>query len=613
MTGGLIQIITFGAQDIFLIGNPEITFFKVVYRRYTFFSIETKEEKFDGIINFNEKITTRLSVGADLAHKMYLKIKLPKIDIKNDVPDDANDNVNVASLVKTNKKKALDIFDTYSKFIIGAINIIKTKSKSKNITSSLINSSVITFFNTSANSVEFQESKRGITSLEPVIINGITSPSITNDQAIELTNIELKINKAEDSIVTSDDKLIKIKELQQDGTITINLDGLSDLDKIEKVEESIDLVNLIKISRMVNISIKVKNNLVFLHKRFFDEFKKSSNDLVNAEKIANSNNINFSWIKRLGHFIINTIDVEIGGTIISRHYGDWLNVWYELSRNNNQDRNYDKMIGNVPQMTTYDTNIKPEYELIIPLQFWFCRNNGLSLPLVAMRYNDVVINVELRKLKVLISHDYTGNNIDNLIKIQDISLCVDYVYLARDERRKFAQSVHEYLIEQVQLRKFEGITNKRETLEINFEHPCKEIIWHSQTSKNINNKLWNEYGIKNGTKNTIEEALIEFNGYERFQSRCGNYFNYLQPLEYHSNTPVDGINVYSFSLKPEEFQPSGSCNFSKFNIANLHLLFDDEYIDIINENEDFINVRVYAVNYNVLRIMAGKAGLAFLF
>lgn len=611
MTGGLVQLITYGTQDIFLIGNPEITFFKIVYRRYTFFSMESKNEQFNGVIDFNEEITTRLSTSADLAHKMYLNIELPKINIKNPKPSNANENVNINNSIKITKKTALDTFDEYSGFIISAINIINTKSKSENITSSLINSAITLFFNTGSNSVNFQNAKRSIKTLNSVMINGINAPKITSEEIILKTNIELKINNIETSNITDKEKIIKIKKMINNKEITEDLTNLTDSQKISFVEKTIDLVNLIKICKMINISKTIKNETIKIHKRYFDEFKTASDNLIKAKKIANNNNINFSWIKKLGHFIIERVEVEIGGTVIDRHFGDWLNIWHELSRNSDLDKIYNKMIGDVPEMTTYNNEPKPSYNLYIPLQFWFCRNNGLSLPLIAMRYNSVIIRVRLRKLEELIIHDYIGDDINDLININNISLSVDYIYLARNERRKFAQSIHEYLIEQTQIRKFNGLVNPKETLEINFEHPCKEIIWHSRTSNNIKNNNWSEYGIINGKKNTIKFGLMEFNGYERFKQLDGNYFNYVQPFQHHSNTPVDGINVYSFSLRPEEHQPTGSSNFSYITISNLHLTFEDNYYNMVTKNKDDINVTVYTINYNILRVMAGQAGLAF--
>ena len=166
--------------------------------------------------------------------------------------------------------------------------------------------------------------------------------------------------------------------------------------------------------------------------------------------------------------------IEIGGDRIDQHFSDWFNVWSELTRNYNMDKVYGEMIGHVSVLNNLNNNVKPEYTLLVPLQFWFCRNNGLALPLVAMRYHDVRIVIEFAKLDELIFTDFeeVNNDLDNLIKIKDASLLVDYIFLDNDERRKFAQSMHEYLIEQVQVEKFTDITQNQVSLEIeNFEHP----------------------------------------------------------------------------------------------------------------------------------------------
>ena len=154
------------------------------------------------------------------------------------------------------------------------------------------------------------------------------------------------------------------------------------------------------------------------------------------------------------------------------------------------------------------------------------------------------------------------------------SFWVDYVYLDTDERRRFAQVSHEYLIEQVQFTGSESVNPGANKLRLNFNHPVKELVWVVIPDVNAAANDSSNYGtIVNGlTVNPLVEAKLQLNGHDRFDTQAGRYFNLVQPYQYHSNIPKSpGINVYSFALKPEEHQPSGSCNFSRIDNATLNL------------------------------------------
>jgi hypothetical protein len=418
---------------------------------------------------------------------------------------------------------------------------------------------------------------------------------------------------------------------------------------------------------------------------------------------------NFAWVRRVGHAILDEIEIEIGGTIVDRHYGTWLDIWYELARKGDHERGYDNMIGDIPELTTYDTSIKEQYTLFVPLQFWFNRHIGLSIPLVALQYHDVRIHIQFNTIENLIVRD---SNFDTtLISIDDATILTNYVYLDSEERRRFAQVGHEYLIEQIQFNGVEPVENLVQRYTLDYNHPTKEIIWamkhgnyttgkrfiyytnaNDWTSKPDENTLspieegackiilesvsvgtqptngtWTEisgtstgtvgtinvtnnsnqlvyvngtslsigmeptYGITDkinadvvidqdgtvtcnsvvtsltvrdfsiphefitdtrnnpidplvvqfsnygilidGSVNPISTGLIKLNGHDRFDEREGAYFNYVQPHQHHSNTPKDGINVYSFALFPEEHQPSGTANLSRIDDTELILNF----------------------------------------
>jgi hypothetical protein len=277
------------------------------------------------------------------------------------------------------------------------------------------------------------------------------------------------------------------------------------------------------------------------------------------------------------------------------------------------------------------------YELYVPLEFWFCRNVGLALPLIALQYHEVKINIEYESetlMKDLNATNYTyqeeltaktsptatvpvANNAlpgatGLTLKLEKATLWVDYIFLDTDERRRFAQLSHEYLIEQLQFTGADSITSSGESMKsirMNFNHPCKELIW---TIKNTSSSIyWNNYstgGTGGGndhldSTNPVTSAKIMLNGNDRFATRKGDYFSLVQPYQHHENTPDkfhQGINVYSFALKPEEHQPSGTLNMSRIDTAVLSLSSQTTGV-----------ISIYAVNYNVLRILSGMGGLAY--
>lgn len=193
-------------------------------------------------------------------------------------------------------------------------------------------------------------------------------------------------------------------------------------------------------------------------------------------------NGNVAWVKRLGHAMIKHVEVQIGGSPIDKHYGVWLDIWYELTHTAGQERGYDAMVGDVDELTTLASSVASGYVLFVPLQFWFCKNYGLALPLIALQYHEVRINLEFESIENLVVYT-SGSGSDSAPKFNGLAfgssgILVDYVYLDSEERRRFAQVGHEYLIEQVQYNEANlqsGSTNQSFTL--NFNHPCKELIF----------------------------------------------------------------------------------------------------------------------------------------
>jgi hypothetical protein len=513
MSGGLMQLVAYGAQDIYLTGNAQITFFKVVYRRHTNFSMESIEQTFNGQADFGKKVTATISRNGDLIHRVYLQVTLP----------------------------------------------------------------------------------------------AVTTAAADATQS-------------------------------------------------------------------------------------------------------------FRWLNWLGHVLVKNVEVEIGGQRIDKHYGDWMHIWNELTQTPGHQAGYANMVGNVPRLTQPVTSANgvagtmPSTTLYVPLQFWFCRNPGLALPLIALQYHEVKINLEFREL----ADCCWRRGAPTVNGLTAASLWVDYIYLDTDERRRFAQVSHEYLIEQLQFTGDESVSTTSNKIKLNFNHPVKELVWVVQPDSNVDRTAtlavggpqWFNYtdrvdetyfsgtpqdplgggmggaaslvgnfpfslplrgpgaepnpvptglsattGVANsgdgygtapvsytddvtflnvlnaGTaadqlgwaaglrvfdkgENPVSRAKLQLNGHDRFAERDGRYFNLVQPFQHHENVPATGINVYSFALKPEEHQPSGTCNFSRIDNATLHLTLTAYSVKSSTATRS-CKVRIYAVNYNVLRIMSGMGGLAY--
>ena len=425
MGGGLMQLVAYGAQDVYLTGNPQITFWKVTYRRHTNFAMESIEQTFNGQADFGRRVTCTISRNGDLAYRTYLQVTMPEIN--------------------------------------------------------------------------------------------------------------------------------------------------------------------------------------------------------QAMKNTGSNGVFARWLDFPGHQLISQVEVEIGGQRIDRQYGDWMHIWNELTQSAEQSSGYEAMVGHTTQLT-YITdpsfnevdgpcessaprqvcaprNALPETTLYIPLQFWYCRNPGLALPLIALQYHEVKINLDIRPIDECLwaVSDLTATSADVKVtaayaqSLVSASLYVDYIYLDTDERRRMAQNPHEYLIEQLQYTGAESVGSSSNKVRLNFNHPVKELIWTDA------------YGSGDYSGNEVvtgDKWKLVLNGHDRFAEREYRYFTQAQVWQHHTGYgSVMGENqiaVYSFALKPEEHQPSGTCNFSRIDNAQLKC-----------STASGGDMNIYAVNYNVLRVMSGMGGLAY--
>ena len=265
-------------------------------------------------------------------------------------------------------------------------------------------------------------------------------------------------------------------------------------------------------------------------------------------------------INKTGHEMIEKVELLIGGKVIDTHYGEWYNIWSKLTMT-------DKKLSGYEELVNARRERKKAY---IPLQFFFCKTEGVggisSLPIIALRYQEVSI-------RILFSEGVTNEK-----------MFVNSVYLEQNERERYAQEEHKLLIEQLQYSGEKMEDNGRKFLK--FKNPCKELIWRYKGEEG------NEASKKGGG------ITIKLNEYDKVTDREDMYFTHIQPYQHHTNIPGKGIYVYSFALKPEEYQPTGTCNFSRLKTSQ-----------IISKKGR--GIEVYTINYNVLVIKQGMAGLLY--
>ena len=348
---------------------------------------------------------------------------------------------------------------------------------------------------------------------------------------------------------------------------------------------------------------------------------------------------------------IAAVELTIGGQRIDKHYQTWFRLYAETFLGESDKINYGKLSSAGTILATTSAT-----RVYLPLLFFFNRNPGLYLPLIALQYHEVRLDFDLTAYYA----SYFGTT-------NAFEVWANYVYLDTEERRRFAQKGHEYLIEQVQHTGGDSITNSSETgpslVRLSFNHPVKELIWcytnpNTTLSTNLN-AMWNfttctsnvqltlnpsinaatyslqylphtlgaprllsnagintqAYWTEEGdrTASTVEvgplhQFKLVLNGQDRFKEQLGKYFNQYQPLVYHTGVPYPGIYVYSFALQPEEHQPTGTCNFSRIDNAQVSVALKTGGSAA---QANYSLQKMFAVNYNILRIQSGMGGLAF--
>ena len=637
MGGGLLQIVSSTNEDLFITSKPQITFFKLVFYRYTNFSIETLEEFFDGAPDFGENVTCTLAKTGDLIHHMYLKIDLPEVHmpiLKDSVIHPNNKTfVNNVILQYNEVNQNFTNYKIYIKYFYilwrllwkEAISIAGNYNSVKDI---------INQYKKSDNWIEYNK------------YNNI------------FTNVYIKKNNS-----------------------YINFDIVYMFELSLKTEYQFSNFSILKNNefkdKLKTFLITYRENTVLYNNQLFNELTKIKN-VIDTEKI---DYYRFSWLPKIGLRLIDSIDISIGGQVIDRLNSDMLNIWYELTVSPNQINTFNNIIGNIPKLNTYNTNKKESYSLYIPLPFWFSKYTGISLPALALRYHDIQVNLKLKELSECcmvetIENKLSDNiNINERISILNASLYIDYVYIEQEERKKFGRNSLEYLIDQHQYLPVNNINSPNINQLLYFVNPIKELLWTCQTktwdryefvniykftaitnltngkikliigkkhlikrddnirihnSKYYNNTykvinadetsvtinsdyIINDYGyveIINTlySENTIDTLTITFNSTERISARDGMYYNLIQPWKHHSNIPSPGIYLFSFAINPEDYQPSGSCNMGLLDANQAFININPIFFEYMDKN---VSMNFYARSINILKITEGMASLAF--
>jgi hypothetical protein len=384
---------------------------------------------------------------------------------------------------------------------------------------------------------------------------------------------------------------------------------------------------------------------------------------VELPRYGQDGTTDYYWNNDEGAFgfnLLKYVELDIGGQIIDRLYGEWLYLWSTLTLDFNQKNKLDGLLAgpianpgpglcpNAPGCANDGRQFPPNV-IYIPLGFFFTKNPGAALPLIALQYHEVKINIHWNEPERIAGNFNTFDvesaptiypKISQLPSPTNAALYIDYIYLDTEERRRMAQASHEYLIEQTQYNEEKGIVGANNRIDLTFNHPVKELVWVCQPSIYTNCRLasqsvYNPDGVTNLAGDQVASRLTPFkydqqpvyeqwlqiNGQDRMDRRYGDYFSKVQLFQHHSgNTNNIGIYSYSFALRPEEHQPSGTCNFSRIdtativmNMAGISAPPGTVTNPNFGKNPDFANwdVRVYAVNYNILRVMSGMAGLAY--
>jgi hypothetical protein len=464
MSGSLIQILSKNKKDAFLTFDPQITFFKTIFLQHTPFSIDTIEEQFNKTPNFGEEVFCQMSKYGDLISNIFLKIVLPSVHIKNILDADLLSDYSDTEI-------------TYENYTLTIDNMILE-----------YNTKIINFKAFSQSAMIYWRNIKNILNNTTTTYNTIITliDSMINTQN-DVQNIydkyddfnDVKVNKS--ALKFNFSLLTKIKTDYTQYANSIYNDELTVIYK--------------------NVILTYLDNYVFFQKEYM-KFLLFSRDLfVSHKEKHDTKYYRFAWVKNIAFAIIECITFELGGQVLDRVDSYILNNWYEMSTKIEFVDTLNKMIGNVQILTDYNDTKTPTYTLYIPIPLWFSRYKSQALQCVSTRYQDIILKVKLTELYKCCFFEpdefgsYVSNiNINEEIKIKQISLIVDYIHLGDVERTKFSTFIMESLIEQHRILTFPNIQRKTVLLPLDFTNSVKDVFWTIQKKYNVEQmKLWNDY------------------------------------------------------------------------------------------------------------------------
>lgn len=565
MVSGILDLIQQSEFSSILNGEPEITFFKIIFLKYTHFAFEYIYEQFNDDPTWGSELKCTLSKTGDIIHRMYLNFTVdtssipkltPKEMVKAQYPNLSSDVLKqpLKDLIETliSNITSMKLFSKYSQLIndLGIGNIIN----------GIINYEKIHFdyFN---DNVEIEEK--------------IEAQSITQQ---DLTSIYF-FNPV---------SLGNLNPLQGTNRITVNqLLEHYDAGEIYLVYLFMDLYFIIR-----GIQKSYINNT------FDNTYKTSCQSLrthpINSLIIGKSRVV---WRKLFAHYLLTNIYVDIGGNKIDQYDNNYYNIHSQLN----------KYFDSNPYQNMISQHTDNGFDVYIPLIFWFNKYNSLGLPVIALRYHDIIIGVNINTLNNLVNKTLNQSYFTK-IKITTFQLITEYIYLSKTENLKFTTSSIEYLIEQTQvITKHVPPQITSLNMDLDFEMPCKELFWICQITDIDENYSSEEYFIPHTKNLPIKSSKLVFNNTDFGEINDMIYYSVVQPFEKHSRNSLNGINMFSFALYPENYQPSGSVNFSYLPVKVIQINLDPSVI-----NTSFNTaIYIYAKNYNILKISNGFARLLY--
>ena len=642
MGGGLLQLVAMGAQDAYLSGNPQITFWKGLFKRHTNFAMEAFRINFTGQPNWGTKQSCIVNRNADLLYSTYLEVVLPSYHpTSNPTAVYNNDQFHLGyNLLK------------YAELEIGGQLIDRQYGEWLFIWDTLTNST--------EKSLVGQQLLSGAGRNSALYYSGVTVANTPTSTVFTIgtptsgsNEVVLTHSTAANLITTgfSVGQVVSVSATAGSGGVSgaTNYAGTWVITAIGTYSITI-LISYLALSSTATTGMT--GTITALA---------SSTTTAAVTSLANSGPTEPIYSS-------TTQQIDVGAGVLNNG-GAGSTVASSLSTQTCSPGQI--MAFGASASCTAPTGSSQGHPNVIyvPLNFFYARNPGAALPLIALQYHEVKINL-LWNDAATISGDY--KNVPVPAQPSQAAIYVDYIYLDVEERRRMAQESHEYLIEQVQYNEDKGISVMNSRIDLTFNHPVKELVWVVQptcyrsckvpvattasgvrynagagASMNVNRLTPFTYD-----QNAVYKQRLQINGQDRFDGRYGDYFNKVQPFQHHSGStsteymngqvisstasttpttlspastityttkfgpgtlhmlPQNGMYCYSFALKPEEHQPSGTCNFSRIDTATLVLEMSAD-VNVNAQTDQTWDVRVYALNYNILRIMSGMAGLAY--